>query len=59
MHCFASSVRIRPVAVAYSYFDACAQEGRIIALHTLAVMKVSACVCHDVYLKGSLNFFEK
>lgn len=44
-----------PVTVAYSYFNACAQEGKIIVLHCLAVIKVLACLCHDVYLKGSLN----
>lgn len=44
-----------PVIVAYSYFNACAHEKKIIVLHCLAVIKVLACVHHDVYLKGSLN----
>lgn len=44
-----------PVTVAYSCFNACAPEGKIIALHCLAVIKVLACVCCGVYLESSLN----
>lgn len=43
------------VIVAYSYFNASAQEGKITVLHCLAVCKVLASVCHDVYLNGSLS----
>lgn len=41
--------------VAYSYFNASAQEGKITVLHCLAVLEALASVCHDVYLKGSSN----
>lgn len=44
-----------PVTVAYSYFNACLQEGKITVLNCLAMIKVSPYVCHDVCLKGSLN----
>lgn len=41
--------------VAYSYFNASTQEGKITVLHCLAVLKAWTSVCHEVYLKGSLS----
>lgn len=42
VHCLTNSVCKMPVIVAYSYFNASAQEGKITVLHCLAVHKALA-----------------
>lgn len=43
------------VIVAYNDFNASVQGGKNTVLHCLAMLKALASVCHNVYLKGSLN----